>query len=85
MRNPDALHEDFQFFSPQSAWDFIASRLEGGEEVTVIEMREPSGGGRKGYVMKIDLGPDHRRRLYIKIQLGSGRIIGRSFHYTKYD
>ena len=34
-----------------------------------------------GYVMKIDIEPG-RPQLYVKLQLGSGQIIGRSFHYS---
>ena len=32
--------------------------------------------------MKIDIEPG-QPRLYVKLQLGSGKIIGRSFHYSK--
>ena len=34
--------------------------------------------------MKIDLEPD-QPRVYVKLQLGAGRIVGRSFHYSEYD
>ena len=33
--------------------------------------------------MKIDIEPG-RPQLYIKLQLGSGKIIGRSFHYSEW-
>ena len=56
--------------------------LERGEEVHVIEMKEPRGAGR-GYVMKIDVGAPDGRKLYVKVQLGQGKIVGRSFHYDK--
>ena len=68
-------------FTDSTAWEFIAARLEAGEEVEVIPLRQPSGA--KGYVMKIDLGADVPV-LYVKLQLGSGRIFGRSFHYSEY-
>ena len=32
--------------------------------------------------MKIDLAPG-QPQLYVKLQLGSGKIIGRSFHYSE--
>ena len=32
--------------------------------------------------MMINLGTDE---IYVKLQLGAGQIIGRSFHYSKYD
>ena len=34
--------------------------------------------------MKIDLEPG-QPRVYVKLQLGAGRIIGRSFHYSEHD
>ena len=46
-------------------------------------MQEPRGAGR-GYVMKIDVGSPDGRKLYVKVQLGEGKIVGRSFHYDKY-
>ena len=43
-------------------------------------LRKPRGA--KGYVMKIDLEPGGVP-LYVKVQLGAGKIIGRSFHYSE--
>lgn len=80
VRNPDGLLDTH--FTDSTAWELIATRLEHGQEVTVIDLRKPKGA--KGYVMKIDLGPDVPR-LYIKLQLGAGKIIGRSFHYSEYE
>ena len=34
--------------------------------------------------MEIDIEPD-MPRLYVKLQLGAGKIIGRSFHYTQHE
>ena len=68
------------FFTPTTAWEFIASRLEAGEEVEVINLRMPRGS--KGYVMKIDLGLG-LPKLYVKLQLVSKKVIGRSFHYSE--
>ena len=48
----------------------------------VIELNKPRG--RLGYVMLIDLGRDVPR-LYVKLQLGAGVVIGRSFHYSDHD
>lgn len=67
-------------FTDSTAWDFIASRLEAGEEVEVINLRRPRGS--KGYVMKIDLGLGVPK-LYVKLQLVSKKVIGRSFHYSE--
>ena len=40
--------------------------------------------GQKAYVMKIKL-DDVNPLLYVKLQLGAGKVIGRSFHYSKLD
>ena len=78
VRNPNGVLDTH--FTDASAWELIASRLEGGHPVEIVELRKPDGA--TGYVMKVDLEPD-RPRLYIKLQLGSGKIIGRSFHYSE--
>ena len=79
VRNPDGLLDTH--FTDPTAWELIATRLEQGQEVTVIELDCPKGA--TGYVMSIDLGSGVPR-LYVKLQLGSGKIIGRSFHYSEY-
>ena len=38
--------------------------------------------GKTGYVLKIDLNPG-RPQLYVKLELGSGVVIGRSFHESE--
>lgn len=78
VRNPEGVLD--QWFTSASAWDFIASRLESGEEVEVIELQHPPGA--KGYVMRIDLEPG-MPQLYIKLELGPSQVFGRSFHYSK--
>ncbi len=78
VRNPEG--DVAPFFTPTTAWEFIAARLEAGEEVEVIDLRMPRGS--KGYVMKIDLGLG-LPKLYVKLQLVSKKVIGRSFHYSE--
>ena len=78
VRNPNGMLDTY--FTEATAWEFIASKLEGDHPVEVIELRKPAGA--KGYVMKIDIEP-RQPRLYVKLQLGSGKVIGRSFHYSK--
>lgn len=80
VRNPDGLLDTH--FTDSTAWELIATRLEHGQEVTVIDLNRPTGA--KGYVMMIDLGSDVPR-LYIKLQMGAGKIFGRSFHYSEYQ
>ena len=78
VRNPNGVLDTH--FTDATAWEFIASRLEAGEEVEVIDLQKPPG--TKGYVMKIDLGSG-LPELYVKLQVVSARIIGRSFHYSE--
>ena len=79
VRNPRGVLDTH--FTDSTAWELIAQRLEHGQEVNVIELRKPKGA--KGYVMLIDLGSDVPD-LYVKLQLGAGKIFGRSFHYSEY-
>ena len=60
----------------------LASRLEEGQPIEVLELQKPAGA--KGFVMKIELEPG-QPRVYVKLQLGAGRIVGRSFHYSEHD
>ena len=80
VRNPNGILD--RHFTDLTAWELIAERLEAGEEVEVIELRKPPGA--RGYVMRIHLESD-LPELYIKLQLGAGRIFGRSFHYSEND
>lgn len=73
--NPDGLL--FPYFDDAKAWELIAKKLEDGHEVETKTLDHPPG--KTAYVMKIDLKPG-RPQLYVKIQLGSGVVIGRSFH-----
>ena len=75
--NPDGILDEY--FTDATAWEFIALRLEAGEDVEVIELHKPEGA--KGFVMKIELRPN-LPRLYVKLQMGARGVIGRSFHYS---
>ena len=78
MRRPEGGF--FPYFTEAAAWELIADMLERGHNVEEIELRKPPGA--KGYVMKIELAPDSPM-LYVKLQLRSGQIVGRSFHYSE--
>jgi len=67
------------FFTQDGAWHFIADLLESGHSIEEIILCKPPG--RRAYVMHVELGPN-LPKLYIKLQLGSGKVIGRSFHYS---
>ena len=83
VRNPNGILDTH--FTDAAAWEFIASRLDaqtGSRSKTpIVELRKPAGA--TGYVMKVHIEPD-RPQLYVKLELGSnsGKIIGRSFHYS---
>ena len=62
-----------------ASWEFIASKLEEGHEVEVVALRHPPGA--KGYVMRMEAEAGHPP-VYVKIELGAGKVYGRSFHYS---
>lgn len=64
-------------FTDAGAKEFISCLLEDDHPLEEISLERPPG--RKGYVMKVDT---DEGMIYIKIELGSGKIIGRSFHYS---
>ena len=78
VRNPTGVLDTH--FTDVAAWDLIASKLEDGHPVEIVELEKPPGA--TGYVMKIEVEPG-QPLLYVKLQLGSGKIIGRSFHYSE--
>ena len=63
--NPNGILDTH--FTDAAAWEFIASKLEDGHPVDIVELRKPAGG--TGCVMKIDIEPD-QPQLYVKLQLG---------------
>ena len=71
----------FATFTKYSCWEFILEKLEEGHKIEEIKLRKPPGS--KGYVMKIDVGTKEPQ-LYVKLQIGIDRVIGRSFHYSKH-
>ncbi len=78
VRNPTGLLDPY--FTEAAAWELIASRIEDGHPLESVRLDKPPG--TTGYVMKIDLAPG-QLQLYVKLQLGSGKIIGPSFHYSE--
>ncbi|MCP4655336.1 MAG: hypothetical protein GY856_07950 [bacterium] len=67
-------------FTEAGAWHFIADLLESGHPIDEVVLRKPPG--KLAYAMIVDLAPG-QPALYVKLQLGSGKVIGRSFHYTE--
>ena len=70
----------FDYFTDASAWEYIADQLEDGHPVDTIAMDMPEG--TTGYVMEIPQEGD-TPDIYVKFQLGNGKILGRSFHYSE--
>lgn len=77
MRNPDDGNNGF---TNDGAWELIASKLEGGHRIEIVELQKPKG--KTGYVLKIQL-ESSTPPLYVKLELHRGRILGRSFHYSE--
>lgn len=75
VRRPDCG----EAFTPDGAWAFIVELLEGGCALEEVELEQPRG--RKGYVILVE--GWEGEQIYIKLQLGSGQVIGRSFHLSK--
>ncbi|WP_156510587.1 hypothetical protein [Labrenzia sp. OB1] len=70
-RNPS------QYFTEDSAWHFISELICNGCELETVALAKPPG--KTGYVIKI-AGHPPVSQIYIKLQLGSANVIGRSFH-----
>jgi hypothetical protein len=68
-------------FTPEGAWEYIGRLLEGGVEVET-KILDPPEEGQTAYVINVAHG---ERMLYVKLQLGTGCVIGRSFHYSEHN
>jgi hypothetical protein len=66
-------------FTTLSAWHFLADGLEKGCALEEVELDRPPG--LKGYVVLISGGAS-KPKIYIKVRLNNGYLIGRSFHYS---
>ena len=65
-------------FTRDGAWEFIAGKLEDkNQSVRWVELRKPPG--KKAFQMIVGHSDGD---IYIKFQLGAGKIKGRSFHYS---
>ena len=69
-------------FTNAGAWELIAAKLESGHDVEAVALRKPAGA--TGYVMKIEIDPA-APLLYVKVEPRAGRILGRSFHYSRHE
>ncbi len=67
-------------FTPEGAWEFIVEQIEGGAEIDVLLLEKPPG--KKGYVLKLQ-GAEGEPTIYVKLQIMSGYVLARSFHYSR--
>jgi len=69
-----------EVFTEDGAWKYVAEMIERGVQIEIIELDQPPG--KTGYTMLL---PSHdpKSPIYVKLQLGSGVVIGRSFHYSE--
>ncbi len=73
-------HPEFGgYFTDQGAWEYVADLLETGHVIKEVTLSKPPG--ELAYEMNVNLG-SHHPNLYIKIQIKSGFVFGRSFHYS---
>lgn len=68
-------------FTPDGAWEFVRQLIVGGAEIETIDLDNPPG--RTGYVIKT--AGWGNEKIYIKLELGSGKVLGRSFHPSKHE
>jgi hypothetical protein len=66
-----------QCFTYGGAWQFILEKLREGHEIREKRLEKPPDG--EGYVLLVNT---EKGEIYIKLQLGYGSVIGRSFHYS---
>lgn len=65
-----------QPYTLDAAWDRVHSELANGCGLSLVNLDKPPG--KKGYTFHfVDAAG---RRIYVKLQIGSGFVIGRSFH-----
>lgn len=65
-------------FTIESSWEFIAELLKSNHPIEIMKLKIPPD--KTGYVMKtFGYGGVP---IYIKLQMGSGVVIGRSFHIS---
>lgn len=64
-------------YTEEGAWALIVERVEAGEPIEAIRLEQPPD--KIGYVMNFKIA-EGRPNLYVKVQLSSSSIVGRSFH-----
>jgi hypothetical protein len=74
------LHPDTgEPFTEDKCWAFVAAAIDAGEAIEVMELKKPAG--KRGFVMK--LAGHEQTTIYVKLQLLSDKVLGRSFHESR--
>lgn len=73
-----------KYFSDASAWEFLADCFERAllGDIYRVELDRPPG--KLGYTLQVP-GVTGKPPIYMKVQIVSGAVKGRSFHYSKSD
>lgn len=77
MRDPRSPTKEL--FTEDGAWSFVADAIESGVDIQQIELQLPPG--KKAYVMLLP-GCEANQWIYVKLQLRSNDVLGRSFHIS---
>lgn len=70
--------ETGDLLSDEGAWEVIMRALEEGTPLHEVVLDNPPG--RKAYTMDI---PSQYGTIYVKLRLGSGYVLAKSFHYSE--
>ena len=65
-------------FTPDSAWTFIVANIHSGAAVEVVVLRKPPG--KRAFVMLLE--GARGESIYIKLEILSDVVLGRSFHLS---
>jgi hypothetical protein len=66
-------------FTEDNCWSFVAEAIDAGAPIEVIELKRPAG--KRGFVLK--LAGHEGVTIYVKLQLLSEAVLGRSFHESR--
>lgn len=69
------------YLNDDSAWEIISRVLATDHEFNEIDLRKPPG--KKAYECLVDL-DGISSFVYIKVEMGANKVIGRSFHYSDF-
>jgi hypothetical protein len=68
-----------QAFTDEGAWSYIVEHLEAGLEIQEMTLDRPKGA--KALVLM--LSGVNAPKIYVKLQICNGRVVGRSFHESE--